>query len=173
MDRFTATGRPLRQQTDGEKAAFGFGMVAFGDVGGSAGVCPNWLPVKFTDESIIPVAVLKPEQVGKHLELKDKKKHFWQSRRASRNDEFLIKQMPRGEYLKYYAKDDAGSYIGTEHPAEDCILKGGDVAKYRRGSRTHDEIAPPSYEKATAEKPAAEMVRCTCHTSPCEHAKEG
>jgi hypothetical protein len=42
-----------------------------------------------------------------------------------------VKMMPRGEYLKYYAKDEEGNYIGSEEPAEDCSLRsrisGGEV----------------------------------------------
>jgi len=34
--------------------------------------------------------------------------------------------MTRGEYLKHYAKDEEGNYVGTEEPAEDCVLKEGD-----------------------------------------------
>jgi hypothetical protein len=163
MERFTATGRPLKEQTDGEKAAFAYGMVASGEVGGSAGVAPNFLPVKFTDESLIPVAVIPPDQVGKNVGPEEsKKKRFWQSRRASRNSDFIIKQIPRGEYLKYYAKDDDGVYIGTEDPAKDCMLKGADVARYR-GVR--------EAEKREQQHPAPERVRCMCHSSPCEHTE--
>lgn len=43
-----------------------------------------------------------------------------------------MRQITRGEYLKHYAKDDNGRYIGSEEPAADCILKGEDVAKYRK-----------------------------------------
>jgi hypothetical protein len=38
----------------------------------------------------------------------------------------IVKQMTRGEYLKHYAKDEEGYYIGTEEPAGDCVLKEGD-----------------------------------------------
>lgn len=34
--------------------------------------------------------------------------------------------MTRGEYLKHYAKDEEGNYVGSEEPAADCVLKEGD-----------------------------------------------
>ena len=98
----------------------------------SWGAAPaNFLPVKFHDDSLIPVPVLRPEDVGKAEP--HKKKAFLSSRRKSENANFTVRHIPRREYLKYYAKDpDSGSYIGSEDPAADCILRGDDVIKYRR-----------------------------------------
>lgn len=43
-----------------------------------------------------------------------------------------MKDMTRTEYLKHYALDGYGRYIGTEDPAPDCILKDArDIAKYK------------------------------------------
>lgn len=126
MDSFTATGRPFKPRTDAENAASAYDSIMASDAGGFvAGV--NHLPVKFTDDSIISIPVLPKgaEQVES-----DKKKHFW-SRRKSQNTNFIMKQMTRGEYLEHYAKDDDGKYIGSGEPAEDCILRGDDVTKYK------------------------------------------
>lgn len=51
----------------------------------------------------------------------------------SKHQDFVIKQMTRGNYLKFYAKDDNGRFIGSEEPAGDCILNNEeDRVKYRR-----------------------------------------
>lgn len=42
-----------------------------------------------------------------------------------------MRDMTRREYLKHYAKDENRNYIGTEEPAEDCIL---DQVKKESGS---------------------------------------
>jgi hypothetical protein len=34
----------------------------------------------------------------------------------------IVRKMPREHYLKHYAKDDEGNYIGTEKPAVDAGL---------------------------------------------------
>lgn len=136
MDKFTATGRPFKEPSERDKAAGAFDMVAVGDGGGGFGATgpANILPVRYTDESLISVPVLPPGQIGRAPE--EKKKHFWSSRRSSRNSDFIIKEIPRGDYLKYYAKDDDGAYIGTEDPAKDCILKGDDYERYRGAGLT-------------------------------------
>ena len=135
MQRFTATGRPFKA-ADPTKEGWSMNSMAVADSYGAAQ--GNLLPVKYTDDSLIPVPVLKPDQMGKALP--ERKRSFF-SRRKSRDDSFTIKHLPRGEYLKHYAKDDNGMYIGTEEPAADCILRGGDLTKYRRATITfHDEV---------------------------------
>ncbi|KIW67766.1 hypothetical protein PV04_06996 [Phialophora macrospora] len=42
-----------------------------------------------------------------------------------------MRQISRREYLKHYAKDEHGGYIGTDDPAEDCILNEEDLARWR------------------------------------------
>ena len=76
--------------------------------------------------------VLRPEDIGK-ADGHKVKKSFFSSRRKSENSNFVIKQVQRGEYLKFYAKDERGRYVGTEEPAVDCILKGEDARRYRDG----------------------------------------
>jgi hypothetical protein len=132
MQRFTATGRPYKPpQTS--KEGWTMNNLAGAESFGSAPA--NLLPVKFNDESLISVPVLRPEDVGK-AEPQKTKKSFFSSRRKSSNTNFTIKQIPRGEYLKHYAKDDDGKYSGTELPADDCILRGEDVTKYRNPALT-------------------------------------
>ncbi len=108
----------------------------------SWGAAPaNFLPVRFHDDSLIPVPVLRPEDVGK-VEPQKSKKTFWSSRRKSENANFTIKHMPRGDYLKHYAKDpDTGLYIGSEEPAADCILRGDDVMKYRKAALQFENVS--------------------------------
>jgi hypothetical protein len=48
-----------------------------------------------------------------------------------------VEMMPRGEYLKYYAKDEEENYIGSEEPAEDYSLKESD--QWRRGLVSENE----------------------------------
>lgn len=114
---------------------------------------PNLLPPKFTDNSIISVPVLPPESTSKTLnldaddednpikEVKPKSRLGSIFRKASlgegkpkkESQGFVMKKMKRSEYLKHYAKDEAGRYIGTEDPADDCILNNEeDKARYRK-----------------------------------------
>jgi hypothetical protein len=136
MDRFTATGRPYKPPTENENAAAAFTSMMTSHEGGFSQAGINHLPVKFTDDSLLTIPVLPKgaEQVEN-----DKKKHFW-SRRKSQNANFVMKEMTRGDYLKHYAKDDQGKYIGTEEPAEDCILRGEDVQKYKPVTSFSNEI---------------------------------
>ena len=128
MQHFTATGRPFKPPNP-SKEGYAMNAVAGTESWGAAPA--NFLPVKFHDDSLIPVPVLRPEDVGKAEP--HKKKAFLSSRRKSENANFTVRHIPRREYLKYYAKDpDSGSYIGSEDPAADCILRGDDVIKYRR-----------------------------------------
>ena len=137
MQRFTATGRPYQAPTKNEKSQNALAQLANADT--MQGVAPSFMPVRFTDASRIPVPCL-PQNAGAVQAdgaSKDKKKKRWWSNAARggrdevANSNFVLKQIPRGEYLKHYAKDEEGKYIGTEDPAEDCILKGADIAKWR------------------------------------------
>lgn len=143
---FTATGRPLRASNAFNQGGFAGGMAGAESFGRSA---PNLLPVRFTDNSMISVPVLphaEPTKVddtassiytdysdGPIKEQPKSRSRFSLSssfRRKSsskaRGQDFIIKEMTRGNYLKFYAKDDDGRYIGTEEPAVDCILSNED-----------------------------------------------
>ena len=138
--RFTATGRPWVPPSKHEKAQFAMTQIGFADT--FAQGAPQLLPFRYTDDSIISVPVLRPEDVGSYAHRASvadgsAKKKFWQSRWKSKdgglNEKFVIKKMKRGDYLKYYAKDDEGRYCGTEEPATDCLLRGPDLQKWRGG----------------------------------------
>lgn len=139
LDRFTATGRPYKAPSDEDKAAAAYDSVMASDSFSVAGV--NHLPVKFTDDSIISIPVL-PHGGATQIQ-SGKKKTFW-SRRKSENTNFVMKQMSRREYLEHYAKDDQGKYIGSEEPAEDCILRGEDVDNFKRGISFRNEVSDPA-----------------------------
>ncbi|KAK5277293.1 hypothetical protein LTR40_010563 [Exophiala xenobiotica] len=57
------------------------------------------------------------------------------SKDKSGGENFTMRQIPRREYLARYAKDEGGRYIGTQDPAEDCILHGEDLAWFRGNKR--------------------------------------
>lgn len=47
---------------------------------------------------------------------------------------WTTKEISRDVYLRHYAKDSEGKYVGTERPADDCLLRrGSDVERYRGG----------------------------------------
>jgi hypothetical protein len=122
----------------------------------------NHSPFKFTDDSIISVPVMRPEDVARqadsntppfsnttdHGRGKEKEKEkargnnkfsLFSSRKHSKDksggENFTMRQIPRREYLARYAKDEGGRYIGTQDPAEDCILHGEDSAWFRGSKR--------------------------------------
>jgi hypothetical protein len=113
MMRFTATGRPMP----------GFKTSALMAMGGDMHSLPQLLPKRYTDDSIIPAIVVDVIPSHKTIEEREKKK----GRRGS----FLKKlkgeapkdegkgltkvvYMPRRDYLKWFARDLEGKYIGTE-----------------------------------------------------------
>jgi hypothetical protein len=57
------------------------------------------------------------------------------SKDKSGSENFTMRQIPRREYLARYAKDEGGRYIGTQDPAENCILHGEDLAWFRGNKR--------------------------------------
>lgn len=139
MRRFTATGRPFVADDAYQSTWAGF---TDGDFIPGAATGKN-LPLKYTDESVISVPCLRPPPEEPIPEATDKKKK-WLRRISSRHSSdsvddpknFIIKRMTRGEYLKHYCMDEQDNYAGTEEPAEDCILKGKDLEKYRGGKET-------------------------------------
>ena len=138
MQRFTATGRPYQAPTRSDKHA---GTMQSINNAESFGRGPaNILPRRYNDDSLISIPVIRPEDIGKPDAYKKEKKSLFSSRRKSENANFIIKQIPRGEYLKHYAKDEASKYIGTEEPAVDCILRGEDLERYRKKFEYRHEI---------------------------------
>ncbi|RMZ91348.1 hypothetical protein DV736_g1440, partial [Chaetothyriales sp. CBS 134916] len=129
MQRFTATGRPFKPRGQQDKQAGTMLAMSASESFGQGAA--DLLPKRYDDNSIITVPVMRPEDAGKADGHKKEKRSFFSSRRRSENSNIMMRQMPRGEYLKHYAKDDAGRYVGTEEPAVDCILRGEDVVKYR------------------------------------------
>lgn len=64
-----------------------------------------------------------------------------------------MRRIPRREYLAHYAKDESGRYVGTAEPADDCILRGEDLAKHRGSkhlSKFENEFARESDPAQTA-----------------------
>lgn len=114
---------------------------------------PNLLPFKFTDDSIISIPVLPPQDFSEtkladsdddeyndSLKTKPKGRMSFFRRKSSSSTKkdkkgaFIMKDVTRADYLKYYAKDEKGNYIGTSDPAPDCILNSEqDKMKYRKG----------------------------------------
>jgi hypothetical protein len=91
-------------------------------------------PMKFTDDDIISVPIRRPTLSSSPSDPARKKSIFKKLFSSSDDGDVIIKQMTRGEYLKHYAKDEEGMYIGTEDPADDCVLKEGDRrAKHGEG----------------------------------------
>lgn len=137
MMRFTATGRPFVADNRYQSTWSG---LASGDA--PEGVPGRTMPWKYTDESLISVPCLRPrpqDSVSTSGEANVQKKKWWRRKSSTANssvndlDNFVLKKVQRGEYLKHYAKDEQGNYIGTEPPAKDCILRGKDLEKYRSG----------------------------------------
>jgi hypothetical protein len=117
MQRFTATGRPYRPP---QPAKEGWSVNSL-SVAESFGAGPaSLLPTRFTDESLITIPVQRPENIGKVAPTKAKKPLLSFGRKSK--DDFLMKQVSRGEYLKYYAKDENGNYIGRQTPHSCTIL---------------------------------------------------
>lgn len=78
---------------------------------------PQFLPVKFNDDSIIPVPVLMAKSEAKGEEKQGfigKMKGIMSGSGKEKEGKLRVVYMPRREYLKYFAKDDDGNYIGTE-----------------------------------------------------------
>lgn len=139
LQSFTATGRPISKTSASRKGTGLEGLASYDSLGAGA---PNLLPVRFTDESIISIAVLPPpdlpdakpeasdsDEDGNPVKgLKPKSRFSFSafrrksSSKKEKKPDFVMKDMTRAEYLKHYAKDDKGNYIGTEEPASDCIM---------------------------------------------------
>ncbi|KAI4219662.1 MAG: hypothetical protein LQ349_008291 [Xanthoria aureola] len=139
MQRFTATGRPKPSYNP---SALGNLPSAF------THQAPQFLPQRFTDDSVllipIPVSALRaantpsppPSSVSENPTTEEETTQQPQQRRLSsssssklmnrlrggkkkkKKEEFKMVEMTRGEYLRYWAKDEEGRYIGTEPEGE-------------------------------------------------------
>ncbi len=123
------------------------------------GIAGKTLPWKYTDGSLVSVPCLRPrpqDSVSTSGEANDKKKKWWRRKSSTSNssvndpDDFTMRKVQRGEHLKHYAKDEQGHCIGTEEPAEDCILRGKDSERYRSGKDAtfRNEIAGDSADRS-------------------------
>jgi len=117
MQHFTATGRPAPK----------FKASALVSLGGDMYSVPQLLPKRYTDDSIIPAIVTdvvpsektaaadaKKKQGGFLSKLKGKKESEGLNENGERKGITKIVYMPRRDYLKYFAKDENGAYIGSE-----------------------------------------------------------
>jgi len=84
---------------------------------------PRFLPKQYTDDSIIPAIVTNviiSRPVSSDPKEKKRRKSFTTIFKGDKKSNEFSKGltkvvfMPRREYLKYFAKDDNGGYIGTE-----------------------------------------------------------
>jgi hypothetical protein len=131
-----------------------------------AAECFNW------DERLNWVHNEPIAEEGKAEEKKSFRKRIGlTTERKKRNEDlppFQFRQVPYETWRKHYAKDAEGNYQGTHAPAEDCLLKPEDVAKWRLGeaktkadlwtrgterlpvyAEVKEEGAVPEYEDAT------------------------
>jgi hypothetical protein len=107
---FTATGRPMSTTKPS----------ALGNIpGGFVPQAPQFLPVKFHDDAIIPVPVIAaapaPEVIStaKPSGFMSRMKNIMSSKKEEEG-KLRVVYMPRREYMKYFAKDDEGVYVGSE-----------------------------------------------------------
>jgi len=111
IQRFTATGKPLPQYKIRGMASWG---------GEGVAPPPQLLPRMYTDESIIPAIIVDYEpsnaDVGKS---KSKRSSLLTRLKGEANprkgsNPTKVVYMPRGEYLKHFARDSSSGYTGTE-----------------------------------------------------------
>ena len=166
MQRFTATGRPYVCQlsshcpdTSAHSAiqpanplpihrrmpTYTPSALANTATGTSVAEAPQFLPVKFTDDSIltipIPLSKLYPSAVGSNNIDTQNQNPVQQERRRwsvfgksggkEEKDKggFKMVKMTRREYLMYWAKDEQGRYIGTEPEGDGrkLLLERGEI----------------------------------------------
>lgn len=111
--RFTATGRPMP----------GFKFSGLQNLGGDMYSLPQLLPKRYTDESIIPAIVVDVIPAADAAGVEDAKKRrpslFGRLKSGEKKKDegkglTKVVYMPRGDYLKYFARGQKGEYIGTE-----------------------------------------------------------
>jgi len=147
LSSFTAAGRPLSETNATRKGQSALEAMGHADSFGHG--APNLLPVKFHDDSIISIPVMRPEDIhSAHTNAapapasdgKSRKLSFFHRKSAgggssAPKQKFAMRELTRREYLAHYAKDNDGKYVGTEEPAEDCILRGEDLVRYRQPNK--------------------------------------
>jgi hypothetical protein len=115
MEHFTATGRRAPK----------FKASGLQNLGGDGYTLPQLLPKRYTDDSIIPAIVTDvvpsertvQEEAGKKKGLLGRfkgKKEEVVGGNGERKGVTKVVYMPRREYLKFFAKDENGLYIGSE-----------------------------------------------------------
>jgi hypothetical protein len=115
MQRFTATGRPAPR----------FKSSGLQSLGGDTYSLPQLLPRRYTDDSIIPAIVTDVVPSEKTAQEEAGKKKGFLGRFKGKKEEVIgengerkgltkVVYMPRREYLKFFAKDENGVYIGSE-----------------------------------------------------------
>ncbi|KAK4949922.1 hypothetical protein LTR10_011764 [Elasticomyces elasticus] len=117
----------------------------------SVGEIPGFDTTKHTDDPLMTVPVLGPQELARRSRPqhnvdsqpssdsrdaeKSKPKFTLFGRMMSSvpdtTVDLVMRQVRRSEYLAHYAKDENGRYVGTDKPAEDCILSAEDSVKYR------------------------------------------
>lgn len=120
---------------------------------------PVITPTEYTDDTLMTVPVLEttgsqPQQpatesisfdrltIAKEAnKRKSREQRLFSSLQSSKFNALsdkrvnvTIRQVSRSEYQKHYMKDEHGRYVGTEDPAEDCILSEEDAARWRSRS---------------------------------------
>ena len=159
LQSFTATGRPISKTSASNK---GTGLDGLNSAEAHGAGAPNLLPFRFTDQSIISVPVMPSPEASAYKSTasdseedddlvkgrpKPRSKFSFSSfRRKSsskkeKTPDFVMKDMTRAEYLKHYAKDEEGKYIGTEEPASDCILNTKKVDPFERRKKLASRAA--------------------------------
>jgi len=123
--RFTATGRPIPSEA--------LSKVRSGSLQSWSGdmfTQPRFLPVQYTDDSIIPAIVtgvkrsVPPPPIEGQIPPKKRRHSLAGLFKGDRKEEDTGKGitkvvfMPRREYLRFFAKDEKGDYIGSEPKRE-------------------------------------------------------
>lgn len=112
-ERTSLTGGPIKYEHDA------LSNVMLGDGGGfgAASVGANRLPFGYTDQSLvrIPIKMSDVDDVassGNDVQHEKKGGLFskFSSKRKEKNEEIVVVMMSRGDYLKYWAKDENGKF---------------------------------------------------------------
>ncbi|OBT45153.1 hypothetical protein VE00_04318 [Pseudogymnoascus sp. WSF 3629] len=104
-DRFTAAGRPMppKQNLSGWSNACVYVTTA-----------PDHPPFRFTDDSIIPVLIRVREPSKSAKATPRLRRSLRACFGAKEKTKVVMAMMPRRDYLRYFAHDEAGNYVGTE-----------------------------------------------------------
>ncbi|KIV78611.1 hypothetical protein PV11_06245 [Exophiala sideris] len=163
-------------RTDALALSAGFGPYAAYNIRSrSVGEIPGFDTTKHIDDPLITVPVLGPQELARrsqpHLrspsrdasqppsyarDVEKPKSMFtlFSRMKSSIPDstvDLVMRQVPRSEYQAHYAKDENGRYIGTDKPADDCILSAEDSVKYRTDdamlkSKSSKEVGVAAFE---------------------------